>query len=136
MSPRKSPIVKLAERYPRYLAEVILRQNRQRLAEQLSPGRQDIAAKEYVRARTFLERFRSGLAMFLMSVTCGVLQAVLPYTVRGTMAWFEVAALGADISVGVVVLVVAFGRKRKAERLIEQANRAAHVRKLAVLSRT
>lgn len=136
MSPPKSPIVKLAERYPRHLVEVILRQNRQRLAEQRSPDSQDVDARKYVRARTFLQRFQSGLVMFLTSVACGVLQAALPYAVKGTMAWFEVAALGVDITVGVVVLVVAFGRKRKAERLVEQSNRAADIRKLAVLSRT
>lgn len=136
MSPAKRPIVKLAERYPRHLVEVILRQNRQRLAEQRSPDRQDVAAKEYVRARTFLQRFRSGLVMFLTSVACGILLAVLPYAVKGTMVWFEVAALGADITVSIIVLVVAFGGKRKAERLVEQSNRAADIRKLAVLSRT
>jgi hypothetical protein len=136
LNPPKSPIVKLAERYPRHLVEVILHQNRQRLAEQRSPDRQDVAAKEYVRARTFLQRFRWGLIMFMTSLAFGILQAILPYMVKGTMAWFEAAALGANSTVGVVVMIVALGRKRKAERLVEQANRAADARKLAVLSRT
>ena len=135
MRPSKGPLIKLAERRPGHLVEVILRQSRQQLAEQRSPYKQDAAAKEYVRARTFLQRFRLSLIMFLTSLACAILQAVLPYIVKGTMAWFEAAALGANSTVGVIVMVVAFRRKRQAERLVEQANRAAEARKLAVLSR-
>lgn len=135
MNPRENPIVRLAERRPTDLVDVILRQSRERLAEQRSPDKQTAAAKEYVRARVFLERFRLNLVMFLVSLVCSVLQAVLTCPPAGKAEWVSIVATGANISFGVGLMVIGFRRKAEAEQLVGLANRAAEARSAAVLSR-
>lgn len=135
MSEHRDRVVKLAERRPAHLVEVILRQNRGRLAEHRRPDRQAAAAKDYVRARTFLREFRWNLGTFLAVLAYIILLAALAYLAKGPAAWDELVLAGVSAGVAIVAVVVAFRRKGQAQRLVERANRAAEVRKTAVLSR-
>lgn len=132
MSEPRDPIIRLEERRPAHLVDVILRQSREHLLEQRSLDKQTAAAREYVRARLFLERFRLSFAMFLIALLCGALQIMLVYPLGTKTEWVSIAANAANLSFGGFLLIIGFRRKAEAERIIDQANRAAEARKAAV----
>lgn len=136
MSEHRDPIVNLAEKRPGHLAAVILRQNRGRLAEHRRPDKQAAAAKDYVRARTFLREFRWNLTTFLALLVYIILLATLAYLTKGPAARDELILASVSAGVAIIAVAVAFRRRGQAQRLVERANLAAEARKAAVLSRT